>query len=318
VHIASWHASPDFRLIREPAAPTLRDLLAEVARRVPVRVLLWAGPPMPIFEPTRRMATTTRDGFTRGTNVQCVLDARERTLHCHHEKVVIVDDTMAFVGGIDFTALQGDRHDSSAHRPHGPLGWHDLAVQLAGPIVADVAGHFAQRWSEVAGEQLRTPEPAAAAGATAAQLVRTVPEKTYQFAPRGEFTILDTYLCALRSAHRLVYLENQFLWSPEITDVLIDKLQRPPHEKFRMVLVLPRSPSNGADTTRGQLGRLIAADSDRRHLLTATLTAHDQTRSAPLCVHAKIGIVDDRWLTVGSANLNEHSLFDDSEVNIVT
>ena len=147
VHIAGWHASPDFRLIREPAAPTLRDLLAEVARRVPVRVLLWAGPPMPIFEPTRRMATTARHGFTRGTNVQCVLDARERTLHCHHEKVVIVDDTTAFVGGIDFTALQGDRHDSSAHRPHGPLGWHDLAVQLTGPIVADVAGQFAQRWT---------------------------------------------------------------------------------------------------------------------------------------------------------------------------
>jgi hypothetical protein len=136
--------------------------------------------------------------------------------------------------------------------------------------------------------------------------VRTVPEKTYQFAPRGEFTILDTYRRALRSAQRLVYLENQFLWSPEITDVLIEKLQRPPHEKFRIVLVLPRSPSNGADTTRGQLGRLIAADtdSDRRHLLAATLTAHDQARSAPLYVHAKIGIVDDRWLTVGSANLN--------------
>ena len=233
---------------------------------------------------------------------------------------VVVDDTTAFVGGIDFTALQGDRHDSSAHRPHGPLGWHDLAVQLAGPIVADVAGHFTQRWSEVAGEKLPTPQPAAAAGATAVQLVRTVPEKTYQFAPRGEFTILDTYLRALRSAQRLVYLENQFLWSPEITDVLIDKLQRPPHEKFRRVLVLPRSPSNGADTTRGQLGRLIAADTDgdHRHLLTATLTAHDQTRSAPLYVHAKIGIVDDRWLTVGSANLNEHSLFNDSEVNVVT
>jgi phosphatidylserine/phosphatidylglycerophosphate/cardiolipin synthase-like enzyme len=64
VHIAGWHASPDFRLIREPAAPTLRELLAEVAQRVPVRVLLWAGPPMPIFQPTRRMGTTVRDGFT--------------------------------------------------------------------------------------------------------------------------------------------------------------------------------------------------------------------------------------------------------------
>jgi phosphatidylserine/phosphatidylglycerophosphate/cardiolipin synthase-like enzyme len=318
VHIANWHATPDFRLIREPSAPTLGELLAETAERVPVRMLLWAGPPAPIFKPTRRTVIAAADGFTRGTKVRCVLDRRERTLHCHHEKVVVVDDTTAFVGGIDFTALQGDRHDSSAHPPHTLLGWHDAAVRLAGPIVADVAGHFAQRWSEVAGEGLPAPQPSPPSGVTAVQLVRTMPERTYRFAPRGEFTILDTYLRALRSAQRLVYLENQFLWSPEIADVLIDKLRRPPHDRFRVVLVLPRRPTSGADTTRGQLGRLIDADGDGRRLLPATLTAHDGERSAPLYVHAKVGIVDDAWMTIGSANLNEHSLFNDSEVNVVT
>ncbi len=318
VHIANWHASPDFRLLREPSAPTLGQLLAEVAERAAVRVLLWAGPPLPVFRPTRREVLASRDGFTRGTKVHCVLDARERTLHCHHEKVVVVDDTTAFVGGIDFTALQGDRNDSNAHHPHGPLGWHDAVVRLSGPIVADVAGHFAQRWSEVAGETLPAPQPPQPAGATAVQLVRTIPERTYRFAPRGEFTILDTYLRALRSAQHLVYLENQFLWSPEIADVLIDKLRYPPHDRFRVLLMLPRRPSNGADTTRGQLGRLIEADGDGRRLLTTTLIAHDGHGSGPLYVHAKVGIVDDEWMTVGSANLNEHSLFNDSEVNIVT
>ncbi|HEY6423572.1 MAG TPA: phospholipase D family protein [Pseudonocardiaceae bacterium] len=318
VHIANWHASPDFRLVREPSAPALRQLLAEVAERVPVRVLLWAGPPAPVFRPTRRAVLAARDGLTRGTKVRCVLDARERTLHCHHEKVVVVDDTTAFVGGIDFTALQGDRHDSCAHRPDGPLAWHDVVMRLAGPIVADVAGHFVQRWSEVAGETLPAPQLPPPTGATAAQLVRTIPERTYRFAPRGEFTILDTYLRALRSAERLVYLENQFFWSPEIADVLIDKLRRPPQDRFRVVLVLPRRPSSGADTTRGQLGRLIDADGEGQRLLTTTLIAHDGSRSAPLYVHAKAGIVDDKWMTVGSANLNEHSLFNDTEVNVVT
>jgi phosphatidylserine/phosphatidylglycerophosphate/cardiolipin synthase-like enzyme len=281
-------------------------------------VLLWAGPPAPVFRPTRRAVIAARDGFTRGTKVHCVLDARERTLHCHHEKVVVVDDTTAFVGGIDFTALQGDRYDSGAHRPHGPLGWHDAVMQLAGPIVADVAGHFAQRWSEVAGEALPAPQPSPPAGPTAVQLARTIPERTYRFAPRGEFTILDAYLRGLRSAERLVYLENQFLWSPEIVDVLIDKLRHPPHDRFRVVLMLPRRPSNGADTTRGQLGRLIDADGEGRRLLTTTLIAHDDQRSGPLYVHAKVGIVDDEWMTVGSANLNEHSLFNDSEINVLT
>lgn len=321
VHIAGWHASPDFRLTREPVAPTLRELLGSVAERVPVRVMLWAGPPLPVFEPTRRRVRAARDGFTRGTAVRCVLDSRERTLHCHHEKIVIVDDEVAFVGGMDFTALDGDRHDTNAHRPDRPLGWHDVAARLRGPIVADVAGHFRQRWTEVAGDlEPALPEPAAqpAVGSTPVQFVRTVPEKTYRrFAERGEFTILDAYLRALRSAESLVYLENQFLWSPEIVEILVDKLRHPPRDRFRLVLVLPRRPSSGADTSRGQLGRLVAADDSAGRLLATTITAHDSVATASVYVHAKVGIVDDTWLTIGSANLNEHSLFNDTEVNVV-
>jgi phosphatidylserine/phosphatidylglycerophosphate/cardiolipin synthase-like enzyme len=317
VYIAGWHASPDFRPTREPDAPTLRELLADVAERVPVRMLLWAGPPLPVFQPTRGLARQARDGFVRGSKVRCVLDRRERTLHCHHEKIVVVDDEVAFVGGIDFTGLQGDRHDSSAHRPDRPLGWHDVATLLRGPVVADVATHFTQRWSEVAGESLPAPVVPARVGDVGVRLVRTVPEHTYAFARRGEFGILDAYTHALRSARGFVYLENQFLWSPEVIGILVDLLRRPPSDDFRLVLVLPRRPSDGADTTRGQLGRLVDADAGRGRLLAATVSARDGDHTGPLYVHAKVGIVDDTWLTIGSANLNEHSLFNDTEVNIV-
>jgi phosphatidylserine/phosphatidylglycerophosphate/cardiolipin synthase-like enzyme len=85
-----------------------------------------------------------------------------------------------------------------------------------------------------------------------------------------------------------------------------------------MVLLLPRKPSNGADTTRGQLGRLLDADNGAGRLLATTLTAHADERSVPIYVHAKVGIVDDEWMTIGSANLNEHSLFNDTEINLVT
>jgi phosphatidylserine/phosphatidylglycerophosphate/cardiolipin synthase-like enzyme len=318
VHIAGWHASPDFRPTRQPGAPTLRELLAAVAERASVRVLLWAGPPVPAFEPTRGRARRACREFMRDSKVRCVLDSRERTLHCHHEKLVIVDDEIAFVGGMDFTAMEGDRHDSSEHPADRPIGWHDLTMRADGPVVADVAEHFRQRWSEVAGEPLppvRTPGPA---GTSTVQFVRTIPEKTYDFAPRGDFSLLESHLLALRSANRLVYLENQFLWSPEITEVLIEKLRRPPDERFRVVLVLPRKPSNGADTTRGQLGRLLDADDDAGRLLAVTLTSHGGEKSVPVYVHAKLGIVDDTWMTVGSANLNEHSLFNDTEANLVT
>ncbi|MFG1642924.1 phosphatidylserine/phosphatidylglycerophosphate/cardiolipin synthase family protein [Amycolatopsis sp. NPDC049252] len=318
VHIANWHASADFRLTREPGAPTLRELLAETAGRgVGVRVLMWAGPPVPAFQPTRGLAKEQQRKLTEGTGVRCVLDSRERTMHCHHEKIVVVDDEIAFVGGVDFTALQGDRHDSPDHPPRD-IGWHDLATRLEGPVVADVAEHFRHRWTEVAGEELPEPKRPGPAGETRVQLLRTVPNSTYDFAPKGEFTILDGYLRALRSARRLIYLENQFLWSPEIAEVLIDKLKNPPDDRFRIVLLLPRKPSNGADTTRGQLGRLVDADGGAGRLLAATVSAHEGETASPVYVHAKVGIVDDEWLTIGSANLNEHSLFNDTEVNIAT
>ncbi|MCE7010911.1 phospholipase D-like domain-containing protein [Kibdelosporangium philippinense] len=108
------------------------------------------------------------------------------------------------------------------------------------------------------------------------------------------------------------------MWSPEITETLIDKLRNPPHDRFRVVLVLPRKPSNGADTTRGQLGRLLEADDGNHRLLAVTLTSHDGESKVAVYVHAKLAIIDDTWMTVGSANLNEHSLFNDTEANVVT
>src|SRR5206468_11225010 len=80
-----------------------------------VRVLLWAGAPVPLFRPSRRMARKTRDQLVAAGRVRCELDPRERPLHCHHEKTIVFDGREAFVGGIDLTSLSGDRRDSSRH-----------------------------------------------------------------------------------------------------------------------------------------------------------------------------------------------------------
>jgi phosphatidylserine/phosphatidylglycerophosphate/cardiolipin synthase-like enzyme len=315
VHIAGWHLAPDFRLTRD-AGPPLRELLAELAQRVEVRVLLWAGAPLPLFKPYRRAVRAVHAQLTRGTRVRCALDAHERPLHCHHEKLVIVDDEIAFVGGIDLTDLGGDRFDSSAHPPRGALGWHDATSRVSGPAVADVASHFAARWQEITGEPLAVSTPAPA-GELRLQVVRTAPENVYRFLPRGEFRILEAYMRALRDARELIYLESQFLWSVQVVEAIARKLREPPSERLRVVVVLPAKPKNGADTTRGQLAQLIAADAGRGRLLAATVRARAGARTGPLYVHAKIGIVDDRWLTIGSANLNEHSFFNDTEVNVL-
>ena len=320
VHIAGWHLTPDFVLSRDGGGLTLRALLAELAERVDVRVLLWAGAPLPVFKPARGSVRECRRQLTEGTRVRCALDSKERPMHCHHEKLVVVDDSVAFVGGIDMTSLAGDRYDEPGHPARGRLGWHDATTRLRGPIVADVAAHFAARWREVDGEDLGPTSVPAPAGSVEAQLLRTIPERVYEFARDGRFTIVESYLRALRSAERFVYLENQFLWSPEVTAVLAGKLEHPPSDGFRVVVVLPEKANNGQDDTRGQLGVLTQADErgGSGRMLACTLRSRSGDRSERLYVHAKVGIVDDGWLTVGSANLNAHSFFNDSEVNVVT
>jgi len=318
VHLAGWFFSPDFRM--GTGGPTLRELLSDTAERVDVRVLAWAGAPLPLFHPDRREVRKARDELVEGTRISMALDAKERPMHCHHEKLVIVDDSVAFVGGIDLTSLGGERLDHSIHPPRDGLGWHDACFRLEGPIVADVAAHFLLRWREIPGDS--PPEPQRAApfeDGVVAQLVRTVPENVYLGFPAGEFSIAESYVRALRSAQRFVYLESQFLWSPELIAILSEKLRNPPRDDFRLVVVLPVHPNNGSDDTRGQLGVLADAavqGGDASRFLACTLY-QPGPGGDPVYVHAKVGIVDDRWLTVGSANLNEHSLFNDTEVNVV-
>ena len=318
VHIAGWHVTAEFGLTRDADALQLRDLLGELAERIDVRVLLWAGSPLPLFTPDRGAVRSVRERLVDGTRVRCALDAHERPMHCHHEKLVIVDGIVAFVGGIDITSLGGDRFDSSEHEMRSRLGWHDAATRIVGPAVADVAEHFAVRWRETTGESLPATAPSPAAGEVELQIVRTVPEKIYSALPRGDFRILESYTRALRSARELVYLESQFLWSAQVVEILASKLRRPPSERFRVVVLLPAKPNNGADSTRGQLAALVRADNGAGRFLATTISARTGELSAPLYVHAKIAIVDDAWLTLGSANLNEHSLFNDTEMNIVT
>jgi phosphatidylserine/phosphatidylglycerophosphate/cardiolipin synthase-like enzyme len=318
VHITGWYFSPDFALTRDGEPAVLRHLLAELAERIDVRVLVWAGAPLPLFRPSRRTVRKMRDALVSGTKIRCELDAKERPLHCHHEKTIVIDDRVAFVGGIDLTSEAGDRFDHRDHPARAQVGWHDASVRLTGPAVADVAEHFCMRWRDVTGEELAAPVIPEPTGDVELQVVRTVPEHIYDGKPRGDFRLLESYLRSLRSAQRLIYLENQFLWSPEISEILRDKLLNPPADEFRLLVVLPAKPNAGGDDTRGTLAELIEADADAGRLLACTLFARAGRLADPVYVHAKIGIVDDAWLTVGSANLNEHSLFNDTEMNVVT
>jgi len=317
VHVTGWHVAPYFELVRGTRPGVLGELLADAAERLDVRVLVWAGAPVPAFHPTRKQVREGVQTLTRDTRIRCETDPREHPFHCHHEKTVIVDGEVAFVGGIDMTDYAGDRFDTSAHPARRRLGWHDVGTRLRGPAVADVDDHFALRWRELTGQQLERPAPPAPAGEHTVQVVRTIADGMYAAVPDGEYRILESYVRAITAARRFIYLENQFLWSPEISRLLADKLRRPPCDEFRIVIVLPARANNGHDDTMGQLGVLAGADDGAGRLLATTIRSRTGERVDRLYVHAKVGIVDDHWLTVGSANLNAHSLLNDTEMNVV-
>jgi len=318
VHVTGWHIAPYFELVRGERGRSIGQLLAEAAERVDVRVLVWAGAPVPAFHPTRKEVSQGVEELTRGTRIRCKADPREHPFHCHHEKTVVVDGELAFVSGIDMTDFAGDRFDVREHPARRRLGWHDVGTRLRGPAVKDVHDHFELRWRELTGERLERPDFPPPAGEHTVQVVRTVAENMYEAVPRGDFRVLESYVRAIRSARRLIYLENQFLWAPEIVALLADKLRNPPADDFRLVVVLPSRANNGQDDTMGQLGVLAAADAGHDRLLAVTLRSLTGHREDRMYIHAKVGIVDDRWLTVGSANLNAHSLLNDTEMNVVT
>ena len=318
VHLTGWFLSPELALSREEEPLVVRILLAELAERVDVRVLLWKGAPIPAFRPSRGDVREMERTLARHTKIKTALDSCTGASHCHHEKTIVIDDRIAYVGGIDLTLDGGDPYDTPNHRARGGIGWHDVAVRIEGPAVRDVAEHFRLRWSAATREAIPAPKEAEPAGDVTVQVTRTVPDGTYKALRKGDYSILESYVGALRAAERIVYLENQFLWSPEIVDILADKLTHPPTDDFRVVVLLPARANDGADISRGQVAALIEADEGDDRFLACTVYAREGTLRDIVYVHAKVGIVDDRWLTVGSANLNAHSLLHDTEMNIVT
>src|SRR5436190_6748052 len=116
IRMAGWHSAPHLALVRDEPPAVLRELLAEaVTRGADVRLLLWAGAPFRVFTPARADVRAAAAEFARDTGIRVALDDHERLLHCHHEKLVVVDDEVAFVGGVDLTDLGGDRWDTRRH-----------------------------------------------------------------------------------------------------------------------------------------------------------------------------------------------------------
>ncbi|RMD83889.1 MAG: phosphatidylserine/phosphatidylglycerophosphate/cardiolipin synthase family protein [Candidatus Dadabacteria bacterium] len=256
---------------------------------------------------------------------------------CHHQKSYVVDDEVAFVGGINLTreALSRPEHDGG--------GFHDLFAELRGPVVADVAHNFVQRWNQ-ATETIRRghvyPSPQAAgplpdpsppgarkeAGARDARIERTIRHGLYRGRAgwpgeaefdlsKGDAGVRHGILEAIGSARRTIYIENQFLMDPQT----ISALGRAASRGVEVVAVVPLEPDRNlllypAERMRETRAALAKLGECERVGLFGLARREDPEQ--PIYVHSKLLIADDERVILGSANLWPPSYWRDSELNV--
>ena len=150
------------------------------------------------------------------------------------------------------------------------------------------------------------------------QVLRTYParRRAYPFAPEGERSIARAYLKAFSRARRLVYLEDQYLWSLAATEALRDALAHNP--ELQVVVVVPRypDPDGAISGEASRIGRERVLDA--LHEVGGDRVAVydlENRRGHPIYVHAKVCVIDDVWMAVGSDNLNRRSWTHDSELS---
>jgi phosphatidylserine/phosphatidylglycerophosphate/cardiolipin synthase-like enzyme len=348
VFFTDWRGDADERLTER--GPTVAELMRSAAGRgVEVRALMWRSHPGRLNgEENGHLGRIINE-----CGGEALLDERVRYGGSHHQKLLVVrrkgrpELDVAFVGGIDLCYSRRDDATHAGDPQAAPLDdrygdappWHDAMAEIRGPAVAHVLDTFTERWDDptpldhrnpyraVAHRVARMPrhpeklperwEPPPEAGRHQVQVLRTYPYKrpSYPFAPDGERSIARGYSRAFSRARRLVYVEDQYFWSDVVSTTLADALRREPG--LHVIAVVPRYPEDdgrlsGPPMKYGQrlaYDSLRAAGGDRFAMYDL-----ENSQGTPIYVHAKVCIVDDEWMTIGSDNLNLRSWTHDSEL----
>ena len=248
----------------------------------------------------------------------------------HHQKVVVIDDTLAFCGGIDMTADRWDTRDHldddphrvrpTSRRPYGP--WHDVTTAVDGGAARALGDLARARWQNATGEKLEPPPPIPGSwpeGLTPSltdvdvAISRTIPDYGET---EGIYEIEALYLAAIGAAQKTLYIESQYFASRKIAEAMAARLREPDGPE---IIVINPEIADGwlqeevMGPSRARLLKLIrAADRHSRFRLYTPVTQNRQ----PIYVHAKVLVMDDRLLRVGSSNLNNRSLGFDTECDL--
>lgn len=256
------------------------------------------------------------------------IDGAHPTGSVHHQKIAVIDDAVAFCGGVDLTI---DRWDTSVHehgsrnrrtvgRSYGPR--HEVAAAVDGAAARALAEQARDRWRAATGQDLAPVEAKHATWPTGLKpslrgvdvgIARTLPE----LAGRPEVREVEALnLAAIAAARQTIYLENQYLAARRLVEALAARLTE--DDGPEVVIVLPRRSESPLEQQ--------AMDSARHRLIQVLWEADDHGRlgiywpvtdgGTPIYVHSKVMVVDDRLLRVGSSNFNNRSMGFDSECDL--
>jgi phosphatidylserine/phosphatidylglycerophosphate/cardiolipin synthase-like enzyme len=333
IHMLGWAFDPRTRFSPDgtegPVDPDEigRILLRLVEARpdLDVRLLIWDSQ-LAINGAHGLLEHRAKQWFA-GTPIRFRLDGDVPFGACHHQKVIVVDDQVAFCGGGDIVTNRWDTRDHLDDDPrrllpdqarHPPR--HEVTMIVEGPVACDLGDLFRARWERATGEAQDRPETSADSvwpeplspnlDNVEVAIARTEPG--WKGRPRVD-EILRLTLAAIAEARRTIYLENQYFTSPEVTEALALRLAEPDGPEVVLV-VSAKAPSwfdrLTMDHARNpRVRRLMAADIYGRFRAYCPVTASGR----PIIVHAKLGVCDDQVFWVGSANLNNRSAGFDTE-----
>jgi phosphatidylserine/phosphatidylglycerophosphate/cardiolipin synthase-like enzyme len=320
-------ADPD---VSPPLGPLLRSLV-EARPELEIRILVWSvavvhapGAPGPLIFGAE---------WQNHPRLQLRLDKHHPLYAAHHQKIITIDDNLAFVGGMDLTVCRWDTRDHSCNNPHrvkadgtiyDPV--HDVQMVVSGPAARSITEVAHTRWKIATGEELHLSHPSKSepwpselpsqfTNAPIA-IARTYPAWGGNIAVH-EAAALN--LDALAAARKSIYIEAQYMTAPCIGDVLEQHLANPDGPE---IIIVQTHESHGwaekkvMGTNRDRLiRRLRKADRyDRLRAYYPVVPAKDG--ECQVLIHSKLIIVDDTFLRIGSSNLNNRSIGLDTECDL--
>lgn len=319
---------------QDDECPTLGELLRSLVEKNPdlhVDILVWS---VAVWHaPSSPSGLLLGESWQEHPRIRVHLDTHHPIYAAHHQKVVCVDETLAFSGGIDLTV---ERWDSPAHspsdphrcdpdgEPYGPV--HDIQMAVQGEVAAAFAELIRERWGRA---MLAVPKPAKRRDAlwppalkpdftgTKLALSRTFP-LWEDHAQIEEIAALTRDM--ILSARTYIYIEAQYLTASEVGKALAKRLTEADGPDV-IIVITKESRGRAEQFVMGRnrerlLRRLMRADRHKRLRIFYPVIS-DHGGETPIHVHAKLMIVDDRLLRVGSANLNNRSMGLDTECDIV-